>query len=74
MKHVHEGSTVHITHCMCLYDLQKAFDSVEFPVLLDKFFSIGVNWKTWRNRYEGSSCHVRVENRFSNSFSVQRGM
>ena len=27
-KHVREGTTVH----MCLYDLQKAFDSVEFPV------------------------------------------
>lgn len=43
-KHVREGSAVH----MCLYDLQKAFDSVEFPVLLDQLFSIGVNGKTRR--------------------------
>ena len=28
---------------MCLYDLQKAFDSVEYPVLLDRLFEIGVN-------------------------------
>ena len=38
-KHVQEGSTVH----MCLYDLQKAFHSVEFPVLLDCLFSTTVN-------------------------------
>ena len=37
-KHVQESSTVH----MCLYDLQKAFDSVKFPVFLDHLFSIGV--------------------------------
>lgn len=30
-RYISEGSTVHT----CLFDLQKAFDSVEFPVLLD---------------------------------------
>ena len=62
---------------MCLYDLQKAFDSVEFSVLLDQLFSIGVNGKTWRiikNWYEGSSCCVKLEDRLSKSFSVQRGV
>ena len=33
---------------MCLYDLQKAFDSVEFPVLLKRLFDVVVNSKTWR--------------------------
>ena len=31
---------------MCLYDMQKAFDSVEYPVLLLRFFEVGVNSKT----------------------------
>ena len=39
-RYVSEGSTVH----MCLFNLQKAFDSVEFPVLLDLLFSIGIKW------------------------------
>ena len=72
-RHVREGSTIH----MCLYDLQKAFDSVEFPVLLDRLFSIGVNGKTWRiikDWYEGGSCRVKLEDRFSNAFLVQRGV
>lgn len=71
-KHVREGSTVH----MCLYDLQKVFDSVQFPVLLDRLFSVGVNGKTWRiikNWYEGSSCCVKLEDTLSESFSLQRG-
>ena len=52
-KHVQEGSTVY----MCLNDLQKAFDSGEFPVLLDRLFS---NRKTWKNWYEGGSCCVKL--------------
>ena len=48
---------------MCLYDLQKAFDSVEYPVLLKRLFEAGVNGKTWRllrNWYEGARCQVRL--------------
>ena len=30
---------------MCLYDMQKAFDSVEYAVLLEKLFEAGVNGK-----------------------------
>ena len=33
---------------MCLYDLQKAFDSVEVLVLLQCLFNVGVCSKTWR--------------------------
>ena len=46
---------------MCLYDLQKAFDSVEYPVLLEKLYDVGVNGKMWRllkSWYEGGSCQV----------------
>ena len=71
-KHVREGSTVH----MCLYDLQKAFDSVEFPVMLDRLYSIGVSGKTWRiikNWYDGGSCCVKLEDGHSNIFPIERG-
>ena len=43
-RYLNEGSTVH----MCLLDLQKAFDSVEFPVLLNRLFQFGINGKIWR--------------------------
>ena len=33
---------------MCLYDLQKAFDSVEYSVLLEKLYGVGVIGKMWR--------------------------
>ena len=33
---------------MCFYDLQKAFDSVQYPVLLQRLYDAGVNGKTWR--------------------------
>ena len=33
---------------MCLYDLQKVFDSVEYSVLLQKLYEVGVNGKLWR--------------------------
>lgn len=54
--HAREGSTVHMW--LPVYDLQKAFDLVELPVLFDCLFSIGINRKTWRivkNWYEGGS-------------------
>ena len=42
-KYLRGGNWVY----MCLYDLQKAFDSVEYPVLLEKLFDAGVNGKMW---------------------------
>ena len=33
---------------LCFYDIEKAFDSVEFPILLHHLFSIGINGKSWR--------------------------
>ena len=47
---------------MCLHDLQKAFDSVEIPVL-HRLFQAGVNSKTWRlvqDWYTNCNSHVRV--------------
>ena len=62
---------------MCLHDLQKAFDSVEYAVLLEKLFDAGVNGKMWRllkNWYESCSCQVKLDGRLSNSFSIVRGV
>ena len=72
-RYINEGSTVH----MCLFDLQKAFDSVEFPVLLDRLFSVGINGKTWRlitNWYAGGICFVNVDGAVSTSFPIERGV
>ena len=72
-RYLRGGSRVY----MCLYDLQKAFDSVEYPVLLEKLYEVGVNGKMWRllkSWYEGGSCRVKIDGRLSESFSVERGV
>ena len=33
---------------LCFYDIEKAFDSVEFPILLTHLFTAGINGKSWR--------------------------
>ncbi len=66
-RYLREGSHVY----MCLYDLQKAFDSVEYAVLLKKLYDIGVNGRMWRllkNWYEGRSCRVRVDGKLSGAY------
>ena len=72
-KYLRGGSHVY----MCLYDLQKAFNSVESPVLLEKLFDVGVNGKMWRllkSRYNGGSCKVRMDGMLSENFQVERGV
>ena len=74
-REVHE-SRLHSAHVPPRH-LQKAFDSVEFPVLLDHLFSIGINGKTWRlirNWYKGGTCSVQVDGAISSPFSIERGI
>ena len=33
---------------ICFYNVEKAFDSIELPVLLKQLFDIGINGKLWR--------------------------
>ena len=33
---------------LCLFDIEKAFDSVELPILLQHLFNTGINGKFWR--------------------------
>ena len=58
---------------MCLYDLQKAFDSGVFK----RLFEVGINGKLWRllrNWYEEVSCYVRIDGKSSEKFRVERGV
>ena len=62
---------------MCLYDLEKAFDSVEFPIVLRKLFNVGVNFKTWRilrSWYTDGQSSVRLGQHLSSPFSLARGV
>lgn len=72
-RYLQEGSKVY----MCLYDLQKAFDSVEFPVLLRRLFDAGVNSKTWRilnSWYTNCQTSVRLGQHVSPPFTLGRGV
>ena len=62
---------------LCLFDIEKAFDSVELPILLQHLFYIGINGKLWRlikNWYTNSTSRVRVNNQLSEPFTVERGV
>ena len=72
-KYLRGGSHVY----MCLYDLQKAFDSVEYPILLERLFHAGINGRMWRllkNWYVGGSCQVKLDGRLSDGFLIERGV
>ena len=72
-KYLRSGSRIY----MCLYDLQKAFDLVEYPVLLEKLFVANVNGKIQRlfkNCYESCFYQVKLDGRLSDIFSVERGV
>ena len=59
------------------YDIEKAFDSVELPILLRPLHEIGINGKFWRlvkHWYSTSSARVRVNGHTSNSFKISRGV
>ena len=44
LKHMRDGGKPYL----CLYDVEKAFDSLEVPILLTNLFDAGVNGKCWR--------------------------
>ena len=72
-RYLLEGGKVY----MCLYDLEKAFDSVEFPVVLRRLFNVGVNSKTWRilrSWYTDGQSSVRLGQHFSSPFPLGRGV
>ena len=72
-QYLQGGSKVH----MCLYYLQKASDSVEFPVLLKRLFDVSMNSKTWCilcNWYTNCQSSVRLGQHISPSVALGRGV
>ena len=69
-SHIQHGSSVY----QCFYDLEKAFDLVEYSILLAHLFKAGINGKGWRlvkSFYSNPRCGVRVNGQLTN---VQRGV
>ena len=63
------------TAFLFLYDLGKAFDSIEHPVLFHSFFHVGKNGRSWRlftAWYSNISALVRLKFVSSSPFSVHR--
>lgn len=64
--------------CAYIYDLEKAFDSIEYPILLDRLYMAGINGKCWRllrNWYDGAHCSVKTQNgELSQPFVIERGV
>ena len=61
----------------CFYDLQKAFDSIQYPVLLKRLYEAGVDGKAWRlirSWYNQPKCRVRINGQLSFAFTLQRGV
>ena len=62
---------------MCFYDLQKAFDSVLYPILFKRVYDSGVNGKSWRlicSWYNQPKSMVRVSGHLTPLFTLERGV
>ena len=62
---------------LSLYDLKKAYDSIEHPVLLKALFEVGVNGKAWRivkAFYGNLQAIVNVNFTSSAVFPILRGV
>ena len=73
LKFVREGDETYL----CLYDLEKAFDSVEFPTLLSHLFKYGINGKCWRlikSWYTNPESVVSHAGTLSCPFCINRGV
>lgn len=60
---------------LCFYDVEKAYDSVELPVLLKEIYAVGINGKLWRlvkSWYSTSSGWVRINHHISDKFIISR--
>ena len=73
LKHIREGDTPYL----CFFDLEKVLDSVEYHTLLSHIFKLGVNGKCWRiirEWYTDTYSVVKVNNKCSHPFQVNRGV
>ena len=72
LMHVRDGGKP----LLGLYDIEKAFNSIEIPILLEQIYSIGVNGKLWQllnHWYSTTTARVRIESCISNDFPLSRG-
>ena len=76
-----EVLSVYSQHCekvyMCFYDLQKAFDSIQYSVLLKRLYEAGIDGRAWRlirSWYMSPKCMVRVNGSLSSVFNLERGV
>ena len=73
LQHMRDGESP----TLCCFDLDKAFDSIEYPVLLEHLFKLGIKgicWRLLRNWYTDTMSAVRVEGDLSPSFPICRGV
>ena len=62
---------------MCFYDLQKAFDSIHYSVLLKRLYEAGVDGRVWRllrSWYASPKSMVRVDGSLSSMFTLEHGV
>ena len=67
------GNTVFQT----FHDLEKAFDSIEYYILLKHLYSSGIHGKCWRiiqSFYDRPKGHVKVNGCLSPGFLIERGV
>ena len=76
-----EVLSVYSQHCekvyMCFYDLQKAFDSIQYSFLLKRLYEAGIDGRAWRlirSWYMSPKCMVRVNGSLSSVFNLERGV
>ena len=48
---------------LCFYNLQRAFESVQYPILFKDLYDAGINGKTWR-----------INGSLSSKFKIERGV
>ena len=59
------------------YDLEKAFDSIEYNVLLHHLYPLGINGKAWRlikSWYTNPTCAMRFSGSVSTPFVITRSV
>ena len=62
---------------MCFYDLKKVFDSVQYPVLLQRLYDAGINDRAWRLLKSWDTSPkgmVRVNGSPSSMLTLERGV
>ena len=61
------GGGAFMFSCAREYNLQKASDSLEYSVLLERLIEVDFNGKLWKllkNWYEEVSCYVKIDVNF----------